>query len=68
MSTLGTIHTNSDDGEEEVSSRPPLRDRSHTVPMEKIKTSKQELLEQLVKFKLEAESKKVQLKILKKMR
>jgi hypothetical protein len=26
MSTLGMIHMNSDDGEEEVTSRPPLRE------------------------------------------
>ena len=68
MSTLGTIHMNSDDGEEEVTSRPPLRERSHTVPTEKTKTSKQELLELLVKFKLEAESKKTERQVLKKMR
>ena len=65
MPTLGTIHVNGDDGEEEVTSRPPLRDRSHTVPVVK---SKQELLEVLVKFNLEAESKKTELQILKKMR
>ena len=64
MSTLGTIHVNVEHGEEEVSSRPPLRDRSHTVPAVKSKTSKQELLELLVKF----ESKKTELQVLKKMR
>jgi hypothetical protein len=68
MSTLGTIHVNRDDGEEEVTSRPPLRDRSHTVPVVKSKTSKQDLLELLVKFNLEAESKKTELQVLKKMR
>jgi len=68
MSTLGTIHVNVEHGEEEVTSRPPLRDRSHTVPAVKSKTSKQDLLELLVKFNLEAESKKTELQVLKKMR
>jgi hypothetical protein len=57
MTTFGTIHVNTDDGEEVTS---PFRPRSQSAPSgEKKKSLKQKnaLFEQLVSFRKEADAK-----------
>ena len=74
MSTIGVIQHATDNGEEEVSSRPPLREvRSHSdprgvAPIKQTQKQKNELLEQLVKFRMAAEAKRTEMLVLKYMR
>ena len=53
MTTLGTIHVNTDDGEEVTS---PFRPRSQSAPSGEKKKQKNALFEQLVSFRKEADA------------